>query len=157
MRMMKTIALGLAMAAVAAPAMAASRHDGKWVSVAEKSYWSDGKFPKGFKLAIDMTWQPNKLIYRAVNTTNPDKPYLNNFDATLDDQVGPLTGNPRFNEIRIKQLGPDTYQVLEQKDGDVIVGQYWEFSKDGKSLIRWGTGKAPDGKTKAFLETFEKK
>ena len=83
-------------------------------------------------------------------------PYKNDFVATLDDQVGPLNDNARYNQIRIKTLGPNTYQVLEQKDGDVIVGQYWEFSKDGKSLVRWGVGKAPDGKSKAFQEWFEK-
>ena len=103
-----------------------------------------------------MKWQSNKLIYHAVNTTNPAKPYLNNFEASLDDAVGPLNDNARFNQIRIKQLTPDAYQVLEQKDGDVIVGQRWEFSKDGKSLVRWGIGKAPDGKSKAFLEWFDK-
>jgi hypothetical protein len=46
--------------------------------------------------------------------------------------------------------------VLEQKDGDVIVGQYWRFSPDGKTLVRWGVGKAPDGKSKAFLEWFDR-
>jgi hypothetical protein len=131
-------------------------HDGKFVSNEAKSYWSDGKFPKGFKLSIDLKWTANKLEYHAVNTTNPDKPYLNNFEATLDDVVGPLHENARFNEIRIKQLDADTYQVLEQKDGDVIVGQYWRFTPDGKSLVRWGVGKAPDGKSKAFLEWFDR-
>jgi hypothetical protein len=144
-------------APVTKPAVATSiSHDGKWVSNEAKSYWSDGKFPKGFKLAIEMQWSANKLTYHAVNTTNPDKPYINNFEATLDDVVGPLHENARFNEIRIKQLDANTYQVLEQKDGDVIVGQYWRFSPDGKSLVRWGVGKAPDGKSKAFLEWFDR-
>jgi hypothetical protein len=26
----------------------------------------------------------------------------------------------------------------------------------GKSLVRWGVGKAPDGKSKAFLEWFDR-
>jgi hypothetical protein len=142
---------------VASPVMAkAISHDGKWVSNEGKSYWSDGKFPKGFKLSIEMAWQPNKLTYHAVNTTMPDKPYINNFEATLDDAIGPLNDNPRFNQIRIRQLDANTYQVLEQKDGDVIVGQYWRFSEDGKTLVRWGVGKAPDGKSKAFLEWFDR-
>jgi hypothetical protein len=146
-----------------APAMAkpvkeaaASSHDGKFVSNEAKSYWSDGHFPKGFKLSIELQWLANKLVYHAVNTTNPDKPYLNNFEATLDDVAGPLHDNARFNEIRIRQLDANTYQVLEQKDGDVIVGQYWRFTPDGKSLVRWGVGKAPDGKSKAFLEWFDR-
>lgn len=142
-------------ATLATPAFAAA-HDGVYQSNEAKSFWSDGNFPKGFKLKIELKWLPNKLVYHAVNTTNPAKPYINNFEASLDDQVGPLNDNARFNQIRIKQLTPDAYQVLEQKDGDVIVGQRWEFSKDGKSLVRWGVGKSPEGKSKAFLEWFDK-
>lgn len=161
MKLAKTAAMGAAMmiAAVASvPAMAkpAVSHDGKYVSNEAKSFWSNGEFPKGFKLSIDLKWTANKLEYHAVNTTNPAKPYLNNFEATLDDVAGPLHENARFNEIRIKKLDADTYQVLEQKDGDVIVGQYWRFSPDGKTLVRWGVGKAPDGKSKAFLEWFDR-
>jgi hypothetical protein len=143
--------------AIAAPAAAKSDHSGTWHSVESKSFWSNGEFPKGFSLTIQMTFSDNKLVYHAVNDTMKGKPpYINDFTATLDDQVGPLNDNPRFNQIRIKPLGPDAYQVLEQKDGDVIVGQYWQFSKDGKSLVRWGVGKAPDGKSKAFQEWFER-
>ena len=155
---MKALVIGaLALATIfGAPALAADKHDGVWQSNEARSFWSDGKFPKGFKLRIELTWLPNKLVYHAVNTTNPDKPYLNSFEASLDDKVGPLNDNARFNEIRIKPLSPDTFQVLEQKDGDVVVGQHWEFAKDGKSLVRWGVGKAPDGKSKAFLEWFDR-
>ncbi len=149
----------MAAAAIAAmtatPALAKNTHDGAWQSNEAKSYWSDGKFPKGFKLKIEMTFEPNKLVYHAVNTTRPETPYINDFVATLDDTISPMD-NPRFNEIRIKPLDADTYQVLEQKNGDVIVGQYWRFAKDGKSLVRWGVGKAPDGKSKAFLEWFDR-
>jgi hypothetical protein len=141
---------------LATPAAAQSVHDGKWHSNGAKSYWSDNNFPKGFSLTIELKWLPNKLVYHAVNDTNKDKLYINDFDATLDDVVGPMKDNPRFNEIRIKRLDADTFQVLEQKDGDVIVGQYWRFSKDGKSLVRWGVGKSPEGKSKAFLEWFDR-
>jgi hypothetical protein len=155
--MRRTIGGAVALLAmVAMPAMAAD-HSGKWHSNEARSYWSDGNFPKGFSLTIEMTFSPDKLVYHALNDTVKGKPpYINDFTATLDDQVGPLGDNPRFNQIRIKQLGPDVFQVLEQKDGDVIVGQRWEFSKDGKSLVRWGVGKAPDGKSKAFLEWFDR-
>lgn len=156
---MKRIYLAGAMAVsaiLATPAAADVDHSGKWHSNAAKSYWSNNQFPKGFSLTIDMKFLPNKLIYRAVNDTMKDRLYKNNFDATLDDVPGPLADNPRFNEIRIRKLDDYTYQVLEQKDGDVIVGQYWRFSEDGKSLVRWGVGKAPDGKSKAFLEWFDR-
>ena len=86
--------------------------------------------------------------------TNPDKLYINKFDATLDDKPAPITGNARYNEVRIRQLGEREFQVLEQLDGDVVIGQYWCFSEDASTLMRWGVGKAPDGGSKAFFETF---
>lgn len=155
--MVKMFAPLLLIAAAAPPSAAKHDHSGTWRSVESKSFWSNGEFPKGFSLTIQMTFSDNKLVYHAVNDTAKDKPpYINDFTATLDDQVGPLAGSARYNQIRIKPLGPDSYQVLEQKDGDVIVGQYWQFSADGKSLVRWGVGKAPDGKSKAFQEWFER-
>lgn len=150
------LALSVMVSTVSASPATAASHNGKYHSNAAKSYWSDGNFPKGFSLTIELKFTPNKLVYHAVNDTNKDKLYINNFESTLDDAVGPLNDNARFNQIRIKPLDADTYQVLEQKDGDVIVGQYWRFSKDGKSLVRWGVGKSPEGKSKAFLEWFDR-
>lgn len=156
---MKRMILATLAAAVtlATPALAADKHDGAFHSVESKSFWSNGEFPKGFSLTINLKWDKSTLTYHAVNDTKKDgKPYINDFVATLDDAVGPLHDNARFNEIRIKQLSPDTFQVLEQLNGDVIVGQHWEFSKDGNTLVRWGVGKGPDGKSKSFLEWFER-
>ncbi len=155
--MKRMILAAFAAATLATPALAADKHDGAFHSVESKSYWSNGQFPKGFSLTINLKWEKNKLIYHAVNDTMKNgKPYINDFVATLDDVVGPLNDNARFNDIRIKQLSPDSFQVLEQLNGDVIVGQHWDFSKDGNTLVRWGVGKAPDGKSKAFLEWFER-
>ncbi|MCM2438747.1 hypothetical protein HGO34_03335 [Agrobacterium vitis] len=132
-----------------------NRHlSGAYHSVHASSYWSNGLFPKGFKLTLNMRFAPNFLAYKGVNNTNEDKLYINQFDTTLDDVTGPVFGNARFNEVRIRQLSATEFQVLELLDGDVIIGQYWCFAKDASTLIRWGVGKAPDGKSKAFFETF---
>jgi len=149
-------ALGAASMMMAAGTAHAGPMDGAWKSNTARSYWTNGPMPTGFSLTINLKWDADKLTYHSVNDTDKAKPMTNDFTATLDDKVGPLHNNARFNEIRIRRLGERTFQVLEQKDGDVIVGQYWEFSADGKSLIRWGVGKAPDGKSKAFLEWFDK-
>ncbi|TPW26757.1 hypothetical protein FJU08_21550 [Martelella alba] len=121
------------------------------------SYWSNGQFPSGFSLTLNMKFAPNALSYKGVNDTNPDKLYINAFEATLDDKPAPIAGNKRYNEVRIRQLGPREFQVLEQLDGDVIVGQYWVFSDDTKVLMRWGVGKSPENASKAFFETFIRK
>jgi hypothetical protein len=40
------------------------------------------------------------------------------------------------------------------KDGDVIVGEFWTFRPDGKTLVRRGVGKSPQGTSRAYQETF---
>jgi hypothetical protein len=131
-----------------------SRLSGAYRSIEARSYWSNGLFPKGFSLTLNMRFAPNFLAYKGVNDTNKDKLYINQFDATLDDVTGPIFGNARYNEIRIRQLSATEFQVLELLNGDVIIGQYWCFSQDASTLMRWGVGKAPDGGSKAFFETF---
>ncbi|MGV0879082.1 hypothetical protein V6767_18265 [Martelella sp. FLE1502] len=131
-----------------------ARLSGVYRSEHPHSYWSNGLFPAGFRLTLTMRFAENFLAYEGVNDTNPDKLYINKFDATLDDKPAPITGNARYNEVRIRQLSDREFQVLEQLDGDVIIGQYWCFSEDASTLMRWGVGKAPDGGSKAFFETF---
>ncbi|MBB5737644.1 uncharacterized protein YfaQ (DUF2300 family) [Xanthomonas arboricola] len=61
------------------------------------------------------------------------------------------------HQIAVSKTGADTYQILKMKDDDVIVGEFWTFSADGKTLIRNGVGKSPEGKSKAYHEFFERK
>lgn len=149
-----------ALFATGAPAWAQnydnSALSGSYHSVHEKSFWSNDQFPPNFSLTLDLRFTASGLDYTSANDSNKAQVHGNSFHAALDDSVTPLPGKARYNQVRIRQLGPRTFQVLENKDGDVIVGQYWEFSQDGKTLKRWGVGKAPDGISKAFLETFER-
>lgn len=140
----------------ASASYAASSFDGAWKSNMTKSYWTNGPMPKGFSLTINLNWTPSELKYHSVNDTNKSKPMTRDFVAKLDDSVAPLPNSERFNEVRVKRLDARSFQVLEQKNGDVVVGQYWHFTEDGKSLFRWGVAKAPDGSSKAFLEWFDK-
>jgi hypothetical protein len=147
----------LALCALAAgPAAAAPGHSGAWHSVEAKSYWSDGQFPKGFSLEIDVTFSDNKVVYHSANDTDKTKVGGLDFTTTLDGKPSPVEHQARFNQISVKQLGPDQLEILEMKDGDVVVGAVWIFSKDGKSFSRWGVGKSPDGKSKAFNEYFQR-
>ena len=163
---MKTIiAIALA-AAVTAPLTAASqgrpaaanaaRYDGKWHSVSEGTYWSDGKLPQGFSLAIELKFEPNKLIYKSVNDTDKGKPMGLNYEATLDGTTLPLPGQARYNQVSVRQTSANEFQLLKSKDGDVIVAEFWTFYPDGKTLVRRGVGKSPEGVSKAFQETFKR-
>ena len=140
--------------AFAAPALAAGPHDGAWQSVHEGSYWSDGKLAPNFKLTVWLTFAPNKLTYHSENTTDPAKPYISDHVTTLDGAPAPFPNQARFNQVSVRQTGPDDLAILKMKDGDVIAGEFWTFSADGKTAVRRGVAKSPEGISKAYEEHF---
>lgn len=153
----RTLTLGLAAAVLtlsAVSAQAANKHDGAWQSVHEGSYWSDGKLDPNFKLTVNLTFGPNKLTYHSENTTNPAKPYISDHVTTLDGTPAPFPNQQRFNQVSVKQTGPNDIAILKMKDGDVIAGEFWTFSADGKTAVRRGVGKSPEGVSKAYEEHF---
>lgn len=156
-RHLMTAIAAVALAGAAVPAAAASPHNGSWESVHDLSSWSDGNFPKDFKLTINVKFDDNKLEYHSVNTTNPDKPFKTDYVASLDGKHHPFAEQARFNQIAVRQLAPNEFEILKMKDGDVIVGEYWTFRPDGKTLVRRGVGKSPEGKSKAYEEYFVRK
>jgi len=153
----RTVAFGLAAASLlAGSALAATNpHEGNWQAVAEASAWTgDAKLPQNFKLVINLHFEDNKLVYHSVNTTDPAKPYVSDHVSTLDGTVAPFPGQARFNQVSVKVTGPNDMTVLKMKDGDVIAGEFWSFSPDGKTAIRRGVGKNPEGKSHAYEEHF---
>lgn len=156
-QMMASIAAAAAMA-TAAPAFAASisDHEGNWQAVPGESAWagSGAALPKGFKLVINLHFTPNHLVYHSVNTTDPAKPYISDHESSLDGAISPFPNQSRFNQVSVKVTGPNDMTVLKMKDGDVVAGEFWEFSADGKTAIRRGVGKSPEGKSHAYEEHF---
>jgi len=126
--------------------------DGAYHSVDSKSSWSNGKFPKDFDATITVRFEKGKLIYHSVNIHNPSAGL--DYDAPLDGSVVQLPNNTRFNQVAVKRTGPRDFEILEMKDGDVLVGAYWTFSPDAKSFTRRGIAKGDDGKSYEFDETF---
>ena len=156
----RTVTLGLVAAVLAlsaASAQAANPHDGDWEAVESKSIWSDGKLPTGFKLVITLKFSDNKLVYHGENTTNAGAVYRTDHVTTLDGKVFPFENQTRFNQVSVTVTGPDDMQVLKLKDGDVVAGEFWTFSKDGKTAIRRGVAKDPEGHSKAYQEFFQRK
>lgn len=151
---MRTIVAGVALSAalVAGPAFAAQPFEGAWQ---EKHNDTPGiTTPAGFKLTIWMKVEGDKLHYHSENTTQPDKPYISDHISTLDGKTAPFPDQVRFNEISTLVTEPTEVQILKMKDGDVIAGEFWTFSKDGKTAVRRGVGKSPEGKSKAYQEHF---
>ncbi len=150
-----TLAAG-AFAMACAPALAVSPHDGDWTLSPAKSFWSNrGVLPPDFKLTVNMKFGDNKLVYHSANTSVPDKPYISDHVTTLDGTPTVFAGQERFNQVSVKQTDPDNLQILKMKDGDVIAGEFWTFSPDGKTAVRRGVGKAPDGRSHAYQEVFQ--
>ena len=154
MRKTVLILLGLAFASVL-PAVAAEDHSGSYHSVESKSSWSDGKFPKGFSLTITVQFKDNQIVYHSANDTDKGKVVGLNFTASLDGTPSAVANQARYNQVSVKKLGPNDLEILEMKDGDVIVGSFWTFLPDG--FVRRGVGKDPSGISKAFEEYFARK
>jgi hypothetical protein len=76
------------------------------------------------------------------------------YTAPLDGTVAPMLNNARFNQVVVKRIAPNQLEILEMKDGDVLVGAYWIFARDRKSFVRRGIAKGDDGKSHEFDETF---
>ena len=133
-------------------ASAAPDYSGIYQSVASKSSWSNGEFPKNFSLMIQVKFEGNKLVYHSVNAHSPAANL--DYTAPMDGTVVPMTGNARFNQIRVNKIAPNELEILEMKDGDVLVAAYWSF--DAKGFVRRGVGKGADGKSHEYEEFYAK-
>jgi len=143
----------LAICVMAAPTLAATDFSGTYHSVAEKSSTSNGgPLPKNFNLTISVTFTGDKIVYHSVNANAPAANL--DYTAPLDGSVIPMTGNARFNQVAVKRIAPNQLEILEMKDGDVLVGAYWIFDRDGKGFVRRGIAKGADGKSHEYEEFY---
>ena len=81
---------------------------------------------------------------------------VSHFEAEMDGKPHLFPDSNRFNQVQIRRIGSGQLELLEMKDGDVIVGAWWWVSEDGKHLVRRGIGKGADGKSKEYEEYFDK-
>jgi hypothetical protein len=128
---------------------------GKWKIDASKSSFSDGTFPKNMSIAIDLNFTPDELRYHSVNDTNKEKPTGLDYTAKLDWKPYPLE-NPRFNQVAVRRLNEREFEVLEMKDGDVLVSGIYELVPGGKRFVRRGVAKTPEGRSREYEEFFDK-
>jgi hypothetical protein len=155
MNIIARLGVVLAFSVLALPASAATDFSGSYHSVAEKSSTSNGgPLPKNFSLTIDVKFVGDKIVYHSVNANAPAADL--DYTAPLDGSVIPLTGNARFNQIAVKKIASNQLEILEMKDGDVLVAAYWIFDRDGKGFVRRGIGKGADGKSHEYQEFYVK-
>jgi len=58
--------------------------------------------------------------------------------------------------VSIRRVSKDEYEVLEKKDGDVIVFAIWQMLPGNKTFVRRGMAKGVDGKAHEYEEFFNK-
>ena len=107
-------------------------------------------------ITIKVTIQGNQMIYHSVNDTNKDKPTGIDFTAAMDGKPCPATGSDRYNTVSVRRLSQNQLEILESKDGDVIVGAFWEIFPGGKRFVRRGIAKGADGRSYEYEEFFDK-
>lgn len=128
----------------------------KWRIDASKSSFSDGTFPKNMSIVIVLNFSINELKYHSVNDTDKGKPSGTDYTAKLDWKPYPLANNARYNQVAVRRLNEREFEVLELKDGDVIVGVVYELLPGGKRFLRRGIANAPDGRSREYEEFFDK-
>lgn len=157
--MLKRLALVCSIAlAICGPAAAAGNpFAGTWRIDDSKSSWSNGKFPKNMSLAIVLSFSGDTIKYHSVNDTAKGKPpAMLDYTAQMDGKPYPIEHSARFNQVSARRLPNNQMEILEMKDGDVIVGAIWEVSADGKRMVRRGIAKAADGRSHEYEEFFNK-
>lgn len=140
-------------------ACASSPYDGTWRLDAKRSYWTDGKMPPNMSLTVSVHIDGDSLDYDSLNDTHPNAPMRLRYRVSLDGKPQPLPGkgaSDRYNAVAVSRLDGQDLQLLKLKDDDVIVGEFWSVSADGRHLQRRGVGKSAQGKSKAFVEYFER-
>lgn len=131
--------------------------DGTWKINDAKSSWSNGQFPPNMSLTIKLHIDGDVMNYYSDNDTRKDRPgMISHFEAAMDGKPHLFPDSKRFNQVQIRRIGPGQLELLEMKDGDVVVGAWWWLSADGKHLVRRGVGKDAQGKSKEYEEYFDK-
>ncbi len=150
---------------VTLPAFAAPAADplsGTWKLVSAASSWSNGQAPKNVNLTITVRITADPVTagelfeYRFANMTNAAHPVAATLTAPMDGKPHAIADNQRFNQISIRRIGPGQLEVLEMKDGDVILGAWWSLSPDGKQMIRRGVARTPDNHAHGYEEIFDR-
>ena len=145
-------------AALAAPT--SDPLSGTWKLDSATSSWSNGQSPKNVnltitvKIAIDPLPTGEMFEYHFANVTDQAHPVAATFTVPIDGKPHPIADNQRFNQISIRRISPGQLEVLEMKDGDVILGAWWSLSPDGKQMIRRGVARTADNRAHGYEEIF---
>ena|SRR5690349_10416561 len=140
------IANGIAVLSVAAVLMAQGSDIllGTWTVDLSKSKFSPGPAPK----SNTKKYEPWKDGFfkgtQDVVTAKGDKIHIE-LIGKADGKDYPATGSPDTDTFAIKPLAPRTYEILQKKDGKVILTGKMVIAPDGKSRVITQTGTTAKG------------
>ena len=154
---MKVIFAGLLLLAAGLAQASDNPYSGTWKIDGAKSDWSDGKLPKGMSLAITMSFHGEEMTYHSVNDTDKaHPPALVDYTAKLDWKPVPLAGASRYNKAAVRMVSPTQMEVMEMRDGNVIVYAIYDLMPGGKRFARRGMAISADGSSHEYEEFFDK-
>ena len=148
---------------IALPAFAAAATDplsGTWKLDSAASSWSNGQSPKNVNLTVtvkitaDQVPAEETFEYHFANVTDKAHPIAATFTLPIDGKPHAIAENQRFNQMSIRRIGPGQLEVLEMKDGDVVLGAWWSLSPDGKQMFRRGVARTADNHAHGYEEIF---
>ncbi len=114
-------------------------------------------FRKNMSIAITLSFNGDELKYHSINDTNKQKkPNYADYTAKMDWQPHPFPNSARFNQVQVRSLGKNEMEILEMKDGDVLVSAIYQLMPGGKRFVRRGIAKGADGKSDEYEEFFDK-
>jgi hypothetical protein len=139
-------------AVVAAPA--ADPVIGTWQLNVTKSTFSPGPAPKSDTRTYAATDQGIAMTWTSVGADGKQTVARSTFKA--DGKDYPMTGNPNFDSLSLKQVDDHTVQSTQKRGGKVIGTTTRTVSKDGKVLTLSSKGTSPTGAPYDMVMVYDK-
>lgn len=138
------LGVALAAASITIAAAAGDPFVGKFVMNADKSKADPGPLPQSATVTTEDLGDGQ--FKTTVDGILPDGT-KEHWEATYarDGKDYPSIGNPNFNTVAITLADPNTINVTEKKDGNVVVTIVGKASADGKTITSSVSGTDPEG------------
>jgi hypothetical protein len=126
-------ALVVGVVALSTPAVEAQIDSlvGTWVLNVAKSRYSPGPPPRQQVSVYEAIGDGVKVS--VTGTAADGKKTAYSFTANMDGKDVPVTGNPEWDTVAVKRMGPDTLEFTRKKGGKVVQTATLVIAKDGKS------------------------
>ena len=133
---------------------AADQLSGTWKMNAEKSKYSPG--PPTKSLTVVVVSDENNYKVEASGTDGEGKPINVQYSAKFDGKDYPATGIANADTVSVKRIDANTVEVMQKKDGKVVMTVTSKLSNDGKTRTSTWRGKNVEGKEVHNVVVFEK-